>query len=64
MPRPKGSGRIDKPVATLVQIRQSIIEEVDRRLFSELEDRVPYGARSALINELLSEWLEKKRATL
>ena len=56
MPRPK---KIDRPVNVTVWISTSIWTKVRERLFSEIEDRVPFGAQSALVEALLTEWLQK-----
>jgi hypothetical protein len=43
-----------------LSIDQHISDEVTKRLYDHVHQRPIYGARSQLINRLLSEWLEKQ----
>jgi metal-responsive CopG/Arc/MetJ family transcriptional regulator len=45
-------------VPVQVQIPEHVLERVDNLLRSELDDRVPYGARSALVVDLLVQYLK------
>lgn len=56
--------KIDRPVRIEVQVPASIASRVELELFSELEGRVPFGSRSALISRLLAEWLRDERGIL
>lgn len=48
-----------KSVSKHLQIEEHLASQFDLLLFSDLEGRVPHGAWSALINQLLRERLEK-----
>lgn len=61
MPKPK---RVDRPIMKSISLPQSIVIPVEMDLYSELEMRVPHGAWSRLISQLLREWLEKKGVLL
>lgn len=52
--------RIDRPIKFGVVVPQSILEKVDQQLYSELEGRVPYGAKSELVTSLMSDWLRAR----
>jgi hypothetical protein len=54
MPRP---ARTDRPVEKHLSLPASIVAQVDLQLFSQLEGKVPHGAWSALMEQLLREWL-------
>lgn len=45
-----------------LSIDQHISDEVTKRLYDHIHQRPIYGARSQLVNRLLSEWLEKQEA--
>lgn len=57
MPRPR---KIDRPVQKEVSIPQSIYASVELELWSELEECVPRGSWSALVEQLLREWLAQR----
>jgi hypothetical protein len=57
MPRPP---RIDRPVHKNVNIPESVATKVDLELYSAIEERVPHGAWSSLLTELLNDWLKKR----
>lgn len=59
MPRPT---KADRPVHKKLALPQSIVAQVDLKLYSDLEQTVPYGAWSALVAQLLQEWLKKGSA--
>ncbi len=52
--------KIDRPFHLQVRIPESLAMKVDLELYSELEGRVPYGKRSELIADLLTEWLQAR----
>ncbi len=54
MPRIK---KIDRPVRLSGYLPQSIYDKLQLELFSELEGRVPHGAHSELLTELITKWL-------
>lgn len=60
MPRPK---RIDPPVRKEVSLPQSVVAAIDLELWSELEDCVPQGKWSSLVEELLREWLGERKVS-
>lgn len=56
MPRPK---KTDRPVEKHIPLPTSLVAEVELRLFSELEGKVPHGAWSGLVIRLLQEWVAR-----
>lgn len=56
MPRPK---RTDRPVEKHLPIPTSLVAEVELRLYSELEGKVPHGAWARLVERLLQEWVAR-----
>ena len=60
MPRPRN---IDTPQQIAVNVPQSIIERVDLLLTDPNTGRLHYGARSALITDLLRQWLAEQEHT-
>lgn len=61
MPRVK---RVDRPVRLEITLPESVSAAVELELFSDIEGRVPYGARSKLIEQLLRGWLESRGVAL
>jgi hypothetical protein len=57
MPRRK---KIDRPRALEVQLPDSIYTKVKAELYSDIEGKVPFGAMSALAEELLTDWLRTR----
>ena len=57
MPRPL---KVDRPKRLEIQIPESIHTKVQDELYSELEDRIPHGAQSKLITNLLVGWLRTR----
>lgn len=57
MPRPK---KVDRPVEFKFYLPSSISMKLEIELFSEVEGKVPFGARNELIIRLISEWLQKR----
>lgn len=61
MPKPK---RVDRPIMKNISLPQSIVIPVELDLWSELEMRVPHGAWSRLVEQLLRDYLGKKGVML
>jgi len=61
MPRVK---RVDRPVRLEITLPESVSAAVELELFSDIEGRVPYGARSKLIEQLLRQWLSSRGVSL
>lgn len=61
MPRVK---RVDRPVRLEITLPESVSAAVELELFSDIESRVPYGARSKLIEQLLRQWLTSRGVSL
>lgn len=62
MPRPAS---INKPIEKKLSLDAELVAKVELALFSDLEGRVPYGAWSGLIEQLLREHFnraERQRA--
>lgn len=57
MARPK---KIDRPERLVINIPASIHARVQLELYSQLEGRVPYGATSDLVSQLLTQWLDSR----
>lgn len=55
MPNPR---KLDRPVETAFSIPTSVIAKVRLELHSEIEGRVPHGAMSKLVTELMVDWLK------
>ena len=51
-----------RPIRMEVQIPEDLHSEVTLLLWSDLEQRVPFGAYSALVIGLLREWKDKQNA--
>lgn len=56
MARPR---KTDRPVEKSISMRASLVAEVDLHLFSELEGKVPFGAWSKLVEQLLTDYMTK-----
>jgi len=61
MPRVK---RVDRPVRLEITLPESVSAAVELELFSDIEGRVPYGARSKLLEQLLRQWLASRGVSL
>ena len=62
MPRPAS---VNKPIEKKLSLDAELVARVELALFSDLEGRVPYGAWSGLIEQLLREHFsraERQRA--
>ena len=57
MPRPL---KVDRPRQCQVYLPESIHSKVQTELYSELEGRVPHGAFTGLITELVTAWLKSR----
>lgn len=56
--------KIDRPVLVQFNLPTSIHDKMRLELYSELEDRVPYGALTNLFTELAVEWLKSRGVVL
>jgi hypothetical protein len=61
MPRPL---KIDRPRRLEFNIPASIYAKMQDQLYSEVECKVPHGATSALITELVTDWLKSRGVTV
>jgi len=52
--------KIDRPRRLEFNIPSSLHARLETLLHSELEQRVPYGAYSTLITQLLRDWVEAR----
>lgn len=52
--------KLDRPRKIEVQVPTSICQKVEEQLYSEIEGKIPFGARSNLVTELLTEWLRDR----
>ncbi len=52
--------RIDRPVEKNISLPTSIVVQVDLMLYSELEEKVPFGAWQKYILGLIQDDLAKK----
>jgi hypothetical protein len=52
--------KIDRGVQFKFYLPATIHEKVRQQLYSEIEGKVPFGALSALAEELFTEWLRKQ----
>jgi hypothetical protein len=51
---------IDASTHVQIYIPESLKVKMDLELYSELEQKVPFGARGKLLGELISEWLKSR----
>lgn len=56
--------KIDRPREIAFQIPDSIYSKVQAELYSEVEGKVPFGAKSELVSSLLIEWLRERGITV
>jgi hypothetical protein len=54
--------KIDRPVHKNISLPESVVTAVDLELWSEIEGRVPMGAWSRLVEELLRDWMQGRKA--
>lgn len=52
--------KIDRPRALEIQLPDSIYTKVKAELYSEIEGKVPFGAVSALGEQLFTDWLRTR----
>ena len=57
MPRPRKAIR---PVEKNISLPQDLVTRVDLELYSDLEGKVPFGAKSELVESLLRDWLKSR----
>lgn len=57
MGRPR---KLDRWVYKKTYLPQSVMEAVERELFSEIEGKIPYGAWNTMIEEAVRDWLLKR----
>lgn len=57
MPRPR---KIDRPQRHEIQLPASISAKMQMELYSTLEGKVPHGAISNLMTELVTNWLKSR----
>ena len=56
MPKPR---RVDRPIEKSINLPVSLCTKIDLLLYSELEGRVPHGAWSKLVAQLLESHITK-----
>lgn len=56
MPRPK---KVDRPVELAISLPSSLATRMELELYSELEGRVPHGARSRFLAGLIEQHFAK-----
>lgn len=56
MPKPR---RVDRPIEKSINLPISLCTKIDLLLYSELEGRVPHGAWSKLVAQLLEAHIAK-----
>lgn len=57
MPRPM---KIVRPVQKNIALPEDLVGKVELELYSEVEEKVPFGAWQSLITELLQGWLKER----
>jgi hypothetical protein len=56
MARPR---KTDRPIAQRIYLPESLVAELSLRLWSESEERVPYGVLSAFVEQAIREALAR-----
>ena len=56
MPKPK---KVIRPVEKRINLPEDLVARVDLMLWSDVEQRVPFGAWSELTTRLLKEYLDQ-----
>ncbi|HYE38131.1 hypothetical protein [Methylocaldum sp.] len=51
----------EKSIRWRIEVKERIAAQVELLLLDPLTGDIAYGARSALVNQLLREWLDKQR---
>lgn len=52
--------KIDRPVLFRGYLPESLHHQLQLELFSEVEGRIPHGAISELMTELVTDWLKAR----
>lgn len=55
MSRPR---KIDRPVDVHIMLPSSLVAEIELRLYSELQERIPLGARAKFYEEAARRYLD------
>jgi len=50
-----------RPVTIRISIPETVVAQMDLELYSELEGRVPYSARTRFIQQLVLGYFDKKQ---
>ena len=61
MPRIKKS---DRPKRLEIYLPESVYGKLYLELYSELEGKIPFGSMSALMTNLVSDWLRSRGITI
>lgn len=56
--------KIDRPRQLNIKLPDSLYTKLRAELYSEIEERVPFGALSNLGVQLFTEWLESRGVVL
>lgn len=56
--------KLDRPVLFRAYIPQSLHDRLQIELYSELEGKIPHGAQTELITELVTGWLKSRGVML
>jgi hypothetical protein len=56
--------QVDRPIRIHILLPESLHNRTQLVLFSELDGRVPYGAMSNLVKELIRDWLDSRELDL
>ena len=56
MSRPR---KIDRTVDVHIMLPQSLVAEIELRLYSDLQQRIPLGARAAFYEQAVREYLNR-----
>lgn len=57
MPKPR---RTIRPIEKTISLPEDLVARVELELFSDLEQRVPFGAWSKLGQELFTRWVNER----
>jgi metal-responsive CopG/Arc/MetJ family transcriptional regulator len=60
MPRGRNA-RVDRPTRWEVSLPTSLAAEIELYLFDPVRRKQAFGSRSALVQRLLREWLDKQK---
>lgn len=56
--------KVIRPVEKKISIPEDVVAQIDVLMWSELEGKVPFGAWSRLVTELLREHLARQQGAL